>query len=118
MSETTNYTYVKSEEPKDVLMTEELLNGIATHPLYQPFVDMVDEAVNKDYEGGVVFSNCFPQEWNNVQVGFMIYSIQQSYPQVVSAEFYGENGMYIFLKNKKTFQTKPGVPLLPKLKRT
>lgn len=102
MSEKTNVSYVKKSEEPSVVMTEEMLNEIANHPQYQPFVEMIDEAVNKDYEGGIVIQNCFPQEWNNLQVGFMIYSIQQSYEQVVSAEFYGENGMYLFIKNKKS----------------
>lgn len=93
-----DYSYQKKDSNT---ITEELLEHLGSHPQYNPFVKMVDEAVNKDYEGGIVFKNCFPEDWNELQVGFMIYSIQRSYEQVVSAEFYGDNGMYIVLNNKK-----------------
>ena len=95
---TMEFSYQKKDSNT---ITEELLNHLASHPQYNPFVKMIDEAVNKDYEGGIVFNNCFPEDWNELQVGFMIYSIQRSYEQVVSAEFYGDNGMYIVLNNKK-----------------
>ena len=95
---TMEYSYKRKDSNE---ITEELLNHLASHPQYNPFVKMIDEAVNKDYEGGIVFKNCFPEDWNELQVGFMIYSIQRSYEQVVSAEFYGDNGMYIVLNNKK-----------------
>ena len=106
------FSYQKKDSNQ---ITEELLNHLASHPQYNPFVKMIDEAVNKDYEGGIVIKNCFPEDWNELQVGFIIYSIQRSYEQVVSAEFYGDNGMYIVLNNKK----KPLVTdlVLPKLKR-
>ena len=109
MQETTNVSYVKREEP--TFINEDMLNEMVQHPLYQPLVDMVDEAVNKDYTGGITFSNCFPAEWSNVQVGFMIYSIEKSYPQVISAEFHGTNGMYLYIKNKRTFVADPNRPL-------
>jgi len=114
MQETTNISYVKREEP--TFINEDMLNEMVEHPLYQPFIDMVDEAVNKDYDGGIVIQNCFPAEWSNVQVGFMIYSIEKSYPQVQSAEFYGENGMYIYIKNKKgALVTDLQLPILKKV---
>jgi len=99
MNKKTNTSDVKSDP---TFINEDMLNEMVQHPLYQPFINMIDEAVNKDYEGGITISNCFPQEWSNVQVGFIIYSIEKSYPQVQSAEFYGENGMYIYIKNKKS----------------
>jgi hypothetical protein len=114
MTENTNISYVKREEP--TIINEDMLNEMASHPLFQPLVDMIEEAVNKDYEGGIVIQNCFPQEWSNVQVGFMIYSIEKSYPQVQSAEFYGDNGMYIYIKNKKSpLVTDFGLPILKKV---
>ena len=102
MNEKTNVSYVKQSDEPSVMMTEKMLMDMVEHPQYQPFIEMIEEAVNKDYEGGIVIQNCFPQEWDNTQVGFMIYSIQQSYEQVVSAEFYAENGMYLFIKNKNS----------------
>jgi hypothetical protein len=93
-----DYSYQKKDSNQ---ITEELLEHLGSHPQYNDFVRMVDEAVTKDYEGGIVFKNCFPEDWNSIQVGFMLYSIERSYEQVASVEFYPENGMYIFLKNKK-----------------
>ena len=100
------YSYVPRVEGQDELQRK--IMETQRHPLYNDFVAMVDEAVNKDYEGGLTIGNCFPAEWDNQQCGYLMFTIQDSYPQVVSVEFLPPNGMYIVLNNKKTFG---GLPL-------
>jgi hypothetical protein len=90
-----NYTPVEDKE-----VSVEFFEEIVAHPQFDELMTMIEEAISKPYDGGIQINNCWPEDWNNKQVGFLIWFIQTQYKQVVHSQFYGDNGLYVEIKNK------------------
>lgn len=88
------------EQVQDREVSVEFFEEIIAHPKFDEFMTMIEEAISKPYDGGIVFENCWPEDMNNKQVGFLIWFINSQYKQVTHAQFYGKNGMYVEIKNK------------------
>jgi len=90
-----NYKPVQDRE-----VSIEFFEEIIAHPQFDGLMTMIEEAISKPYDGGIQINNCWPEDWNNKQVGFIIWFIQSQYTQVVHSQFYGDNGLYVEIKNK------------------
>ena len=88
------------EQVQDKEVSVEFFEEIIAHPRFDEFMTMVEEAISKPYDGGIVFENCWPEDMGNKQVGFLIWFINSQYKQVTHAQFYGDNGLYVEIKNK------------------
>jgi hypothetical protein len=92
-----NYAPVEDKE-----VSVEFFEEIVAHPQFDELMTMIEEAISKPYDGGIIIENCWPEDMGNKQVGFLIWFIQSQYTQVMKSEFYGENGLYVEIKNKES----------------
>lgn len=92
-----NYKQVQVNE-----VTMEFFETIVSHPQFDELMTMIEETISKPYDGGIVINNCWPEDMNNKQVGFLIWFIQSQYPQVTHSQFYGDNGLYVEIKNAES----------------
>jgi len=100
----------------------EFFEAIIAHPKFDNLMTMIEEAISKPYDGGITINNCWPEDWNNKQVGFIIWFIQSQYKQVLHSEFKSPNGLYVEIKNKdskivSTLQLEESKIELPTLKK-